>query len=231
MKKLFSVLLAALLAVSMVSCGKKEPAPTPSESPLPSPPAQEAPQDEVKEDKSNLDPFEIEAVTLAECLVAAIDDLDDKTNKPEYDYDEFFLKLASVEDDDFTYYGLAPLDANGKLNFIPERCEVIAYQIFGKEISINQIFDDDDYKDAYDKDKNIYILPAAVGLDGDYMAQNLKYTPSDDQTSCVVTFDLLKEVNDDGDPVFKETGKGNIRFKLSSEKGGAYWTYDGFTLV
>ena len=227
MTKLFAVLLACALTLSLVACGKKDAEPTPSESPLPSPPAQEAPQEEVKEDKSNLDPFEIEAVTLAECLVKSIDDIEGKTNKVEFDYEDFMLLLALVEDEDFTYYSYAPRLSDGSMEIIPARCEIIAYQIFGKEIPAKELVDDD----FYNKEKDSYIIPDGIGFSVEYMAENLEYTPSDDQTSCVVTFDLLKETAENGDPVFKEIGKGNIRFVLSSEKGGAYWTYNGFTLV
>ena len=41
MKKLFSIFLAAVLALSLTACKKTEPQPT--QSPLPSPPAQENP--------------------------------------------------------------------------------------------------------------------------------------------------------------------------------------------
>ena len=62
MKKILSVLLVLALALSVTACKKNEPAPKPSSGPLPTPPLQEAPVDHPEEDKSKIDPFEIEAV-------------------------------------------------------------------------------------------------------------------------------------------------------------------------
>ena len=73
-----------------------------------------------------------EAVELTKTLVKSIDDIE--KGKIEFDYEDFMLHLALVEDDDFTYYGYAPRNAQGDMEFIPERCEVIARQIFGKDI-------------------------------------------------------------------------------------------------
>lgn len=228
MKKLLSVLLCLALALSVTACGKKEPQPTPSSSPLPTPPPQEAPADEPKEDKSQIDPFEVEALTLTECLVASITELDTKKETVEFSYGNFFIRMATVEDDDFTYYGLAPLNGDGKREFNPERMEVIAYQVFGKEISAEEIFDPDDDFNGYDKSKNLYIFSTDFGLGGKYMAKNLDYASNGSEAT--VTFDLMEEQNVDGDPAFVNIGKATFKYRLSTEKGGAYWTFDGYTL-
>ena len=225
MKKLFVVLLSCLFALALVSCGKKDqPQPTPDQSPLPDPPAQQAPADQVV-DKSDLDPFEIEALTLAEVLVKSIDDIE--KGKVDFDLEDFMLQLALVDNEDFTYYGCAPKLADGSMEFFPARCEIIAKQIFGKDIPARELMDDD----FYNKSRDSYIIPDGIGLDVDYMAENLEYTAENGGSSCYVTFDLLEEVNDNGDPAFKAAGKGRIDFVLSSEKGGAYWTYKGFVML
>lgn len=223
MKKLFSVLLVLALALSVTACKKNEPKPTPSTSPLPTPPPKEAPADQPTEDKSQIDPFEVEAIELTKTLVKSIDDIE--KGKIEFDYEDFMLHLALVEDDDFTYYSYAPRNAQGDMEFIPERCEIIAKQIFGKDIPAKELMDDD----FYVKEKASYIVPDGIGLDADYMAENLDYASNGSQAT--VTFDLLAEVNDDGDPVFKNIGKATFKYVLSSEKGGAYWTFNGYSIA
>jgi len=223
MKKLLSVFLALVLALSATACGKKEPAPQPSESPLPTPPPQEAPAGEEKEDKSQIDPFEVEAIELTKCLALSIDDIE--KGKIEFDYEDFMIFLALVEDDDFTYYSYAPKLADGSREFIPARCEIIAKQIFGKDIPAKELMDDD----FYNKEKASYIVPDGIGLDADYMAENLDYASNG--STATVTFDLMEEKDVDGDPGFVKTGKATFKYKLSTEKGGAYWTFDGYTLA
>ena len=225
MKKLIVVLLSLCLALPATACKKQEPQPTPSQSPLPNPPAQEAPADQQTVDKSQLNPFEIEAVGLTEALVKSIDEIE--KSKPEYDLEDFMLLLALSEDEDFTYYGFAPKLADGSMEFIPARCEIIAKQIFGKDIPAKELIDDD----FYNKSKDSYIVPDGIGLDVDYMAENLVYTEAENGSSCYVTFDLLEEKDSGGDPAFVNIGKAKISYVLSSEKGGAYWTYTGFAML
>ena len=222
MKKLFSVLLVLALALSVTACKKNDPKPTPSTSPLPTPPPQEAPADQPTEDKSQIDPFEIEAVELTKALVLSIDDVE--KGKIEFDLEDFMIYLALVEEDDFTYYGYAPRNAQGDMEFIPERCEVIAKQIFGKDIPARELLDDD----FYVKEKASYIIPDGIGLKPEYMAENPDYASNGSQAT--VTFDLLEEIDDNGDPGFKKIGKATFKYVLSSEKGGAYWTFDGYSI-
>ncbi|MBQ6928908.1 MAG: hypothetical protein IJN27_01190 [Oscillospiraceae bacterium] len=223
MKKLFSVLLVLALALPVTACKKKEPAPAPDSSPLPTPPPQEAPADQQAEDKSNIDPFEVEAVELTKALVKSIDDIE--KGKIEFDYEDFMLHLALVEDDDFTYYSYAPQLADGSREFIPARCEIIAKQIFDKDIPAKELMDDD----FYNKEKQSYIVPDGIGLDADYMAENCSYASNGSEAT--VTFDLMEETDDSGDPVFKNIGKATFKYKLSTEKGGAYWTFNGYSLA
>ena len=222
MKKLFSVLLVFALALSVTAC-KKNTEPQPSTSPLPTPPPQEAPADQPVEDKSNLDPFEIEAVELTKTLAKSIDDIE--KGKIEFDYEDFMLHLALVEDDDFTYYSYAPQLADGSREFIPARLEIIAKQIFGKDIPASDLMDDD----FYNKEKDSYIVPDGIGLDTDYMAENCDYASNGSEAT--VTFDLLEEQAVDGDPAFVKIAAATFRYKLSTEKGGSYWTFDGYSLA
>ena len=226
MKKLFSVLLCLCFALCVTACKKQQPQPTPTPdfSPLPTPPAQEQPEEE-KVDKSQLDPFEIEAVCLAETLVKSIEEIE--KGKPDFEIESFMLLLALVDNEDFTYYGYAPRLADGSLEFFPARCEIIAKQIFGKDIPASELMDDD----FYNKSRDSYLVPDGIGCTVKYMAQNAVYTPQNGGNSCYVTFDLMEEKSVDGDPAFVNVGKGKISFVLSSEKGGAYWTYSGFTLL
>ncbi len=225
MKKLSAVILAAVLAVSMTACGKNQ-NPQPEQSPLPSPPAQQQPQPS-PEDKSDLDLFEIEATTLTECLVWSADDINTKTGKITFDYEDFFKKMAEVSEDDFTYYNFAPLNSSSKREYSPERCEVIAHQVFGKDITAKQIFDLEDY----DKAKNLYIMSPETDFDSDYRCENLVYAADSSKTNATVTFDLLKEVEKNDVESFEKIGTAVFKFKMSSEKGGAYWTFDGFSMA
>ena len=223
MKKLFSILLVFVLALSVTACKKNEPAPTPGTSPLPTPPPQEAPVDQPKEDKSQIDPFEVEAIELTKCLALSIDDIE--KGKIEFDYEDFMIFLALVEDDDFTYYSYAPQLADGSREFIPARCEIIAKQIFGKDIPAKELMDDD----FYNKDKDSYIVPDGIGLKAEYMAENLEY--SSNGSEATVTFDLMEEKAVDGDPGFVKLGKATFKYKMSTEKGGAYWTFNGYSIA
>ena len=223
MKKLFSLLLVLALALSVTACKKNEPAPKPDTSPLPTPPPQEAPADEVKEDKSQIDPFEVEAIELTKALAKSIDDIE--KGKIEFDYEDFMLQLALVEDDDFTYYSYAPRLADGSMEFIPARLEIVAKQIFGKDIPAKELMDDD----FYVKEKATYIVPDGIGLDVDYMAENCDYASNGSEAT--VTFDLMEEQNVNGDPGFVKIGKATFRYKMSTEKGGAYWTFNGYNLA
>ena len=223
MKKLFSVLLVLALALSVTACKKKEPTPAPDSSPLPTPPPQEAPADQPTEDKSNIAPFEVEAVELTKALVKSIDDIE--KGKIEFDYEDFMLHLALVEDDDFTYYSYAPRNANGDWEFIPERCEIIAKQIFGKDIPADELLDDD----MYNKETKTYILPDGIGLRADYAADNLSYASNGSEAT--VTFDLMEEQNVNGDPALVKIAGATFKYKLSTEKGGAYWTFNGYSIA
>ena len=223
MKKLFSVLLVLALALSVTACKKNEQKPTPSASPLPTPPLQEAPADEEKEDKSQIDPFEVEAVELTKALALSIDEIE--KGEIEFDLERFMIFLAIVEDDDFTYYGFAPRNAKGDREFIPERCEVIAMQIFGREIPADELLDDD----MYDKEAKAYLLPDGIGLSADYSAENCSYASNGSEAT--VTFDLMEEQNVNGDPAFVKIATATFKYKMSSEKGGSYWTFDGYSIA
>ena len=223
MKKIFSVLLVLALALSVTACKKNEPAPTPSSGPLPTPPPQEAPVDQPEEDKSKIDPFEIEAIELTKALALSIDEVED--DEIEFDLDRFMIHLALVEDDDFTYYNYAPRNAKGDWEFIPERCEIIARQIFGKDIPADELLDDD----MYSKETNTYILPDGIGLRADYAAKNCDYASNGSEAT--VTFDLMEEQDVNGDPALVKIGTAVFKYKLSTEKGGAYWTFNGYSIA
>ena len=100
----------------------------------------------------------MEAIELTKTLVKSIDDIE--KGRIEFDYEDFMIFLALVEDDDFTYYSYAPKNAKGDREFIPERCEIIAKQIFGKDIPAKELMDDD----FYVKEKASYIVPDGIGL-------------------------------------------------------------------
>lgn len=223
MKKLFSVLLMLALALTVTACRKNEPAPKPSADPLPTPPPKEAPADQPEEDKSKIDPFEIEATELTKALVLSIDEIE--KGEIEFDLERFMIYLALVEDDDFTYYSYAPRNANGYWEFIPERCEIIAKQIFGKDIPADELLDDD----MYNKETKTYILPDGIGLRADYAANNLSYASNGSEAT--VTFDLMEEQNVNGDPALVKIAGATFKYKLSTEKGGAYWTFDGYSIA
>ena len=222
MKKLFSIFLAAVLALSLTACKKTEPQPT--QSPLPSPPAQENPITDTEKEPSDL--FEVEATVLAQSIVAALDDFDVKTGKYELDYEDFLIYMALVDNEDFTYNGLAPVNADGGREFNPQRCEIIINNVFGKQLSASKIFDDD----IYNKDKKLYILPDGAKLDFDYKCENLSYISDTGHNNATVTFDLMEE-NDDVPGEYTNLGRAYIKFVIATEKGGAYWTFDSFGMV
>lgn len=222
MKKLFSIFLAAVLALSLTACKKTEPQPT--QSPLPSPPAQENPVTEPE--KEPADPFEVEATVLTQCIVAALDDFNVKTGKYELDYEDFLIYMALVDNEDFTYNGLAPVNADGGREFNPQRCEIIINNVFGKQLEAGKIFDDD----IYNKDKKLYILPGGEKLDFDYKCENLSYISDADHNNATVTFDLMEE-KDDVPGEYTNLGRAYVKFVIATEKGGAYWRFDSFGMV
>ena len=204
MKKIISAILAIILLVTFISCTND----TGTSSLIENTPYSYSQQ--------------YEAEKLTYCLIRSMDKTAFEENRAEFDHAKLLVVLSCVEDKDFRYVKMLPLNSNYEKEFSVPVCESIIYDILGEETDVHSLFADR----HYNEERDLYEFSTDFGLHGKYYGENFEFTGESGGLNCSVSFDLYEEKNINGDPVYVNIGKYRFSYKLLTDKN--CWQFAGF---
>lgn len=245
MKKILSVILSAVIALSMTACNvstqSSENADSgndiQTESSENGSNSQEISSIEISEDITDISADEnllLDANILSGYLALCLD-TNTTPETPKFNYAQFLRHCAVDNQKDFCYYSLFSRVNEKSGDYIIDygTAQKLIGQVFNNGEWVENWFEDAETSDeSYSKEDNSIIMPTEVGGVWFYYAGDFIYSEfSADNTQIISHFELFAPDDSSGDPGHKSLGNYNIVFDICTENGEQFLRFNRFAAV